>query len=295
MRLPCRLLPLLATLLLISACASNGNGPEPEAGTSNPTGEGGDATLADEAWDEDWDDWDDDPGTADPLERYNRAVFTFNEFFDRTVARPVATGYVQTVPEPGRNRVTNFFANLREPVNVVNHSLQGDAGAATEGTLRFLFNSTFGLLGLFDVAGAMGLERQRTDFGLTLGTWGVDTGPYLVLPFLGPSNVRDASGLGVQFVTREYTGPLHWTDQERDVRWSLAALNVVDIRARLLPATRIMEESGADPYVFMRESYLQQRARRLAGPDDDGWGDEWDDEWDDGDDGWDDEWEEDPD
>lgn len=198
------------------------------------------------------------------------------------------------MPEPGRNRITNFFANLGEPVNVVNHGLQGNAGAATEGTLRFLFNSTFGLLGLFDVAGGLGLERQRTDFGLTLGTWGLDTGPYLVLPFLGPSNIRDATGLGVRYLTREYTDPTHWADQDRDVRWTLAAVDIIDTRARLLPATRIMEESGADPYVFMREAYQQQRAGRLTGRDDewndewdDEWSDEWDEEWDEGDGGWD--------
>lgn len=292
MRLRPHLLPLIAALLLLTACANSGNGSDPEATAS---GEGApvqrDAGARPEDWDEDWADWEDDAGTPDPLERYNRVVFAFNDFFDRTVARPVARGYVSVIPEPGRNRVTHFFANLREPVNVVNHGLQGNAGAATEGTLRFLFNSTFGLLGLFDVAGGLGLERQPTDFGLTLGTWGLDTGPYLVLPFLGPSNIRDATGLGVQYLTREYTSPLYWTDQEPDVRWTLTAVDLIDTRARLLPATRIMEESGADPYVFMREAYLQRRAERLSGREE-GWDDEWDDEWSDG---WDEEWDADED
>ena len=169
---------------------------------------------------------------------------------------------------------------------------------------RFAINSTIGIFGLFDVAGAFGLERERTDLGLTLGEWGTPEGPYLVVPLLGPSTLRDASGLAGQYYTRHYHAPMHWADLERPERYSTAVVTGIDARSRLLGLDEMMAETGTDPYVFMRESYLQNRREQLGEDDWDDW-DDWDDdewndeeEWDDEDD-WDedtewddDEWEE---
>ena len=141
---------------------------------------------------------------ADPFERVNRHVYVFNDRFDRAVAQPVARGYVRVIPRPLRNCVGNIFANFGEVTNIVNAALQFRPADTANDTGRLLVNSTLGLLGCFDVAKGMGMERNRQDFGLTLGRWGLPPGPYLVLPFLGPSSVRDAVGE----VPDYYTDPI---------------------------------------------------------------------------------------
>ncbi|MCC3751917.1 MAG: VacJ family lipoprotein [Halorhodospira halophila] len=273
---------LLALLPLLGACASSGD-------SGNPNGEDEWATE-DEAWDDDdwgaYDDW--DQGTWDPLEGFNRRVHAFNEVADRYAIRPVAVAYRDTVPSGVRRPISNFLNNLREPFHAGNQLLQGRASAGTRSVTRFAINSTIGVLGLFDVAGAAGLERERSDLGLTLGHWGAPEGPYLVLPLLGPSTARDSSGLAAQYFSREYHSPTHWADIPSPERYTVPIIAGIDTRVALLSLDELMAETGTDSYIFMRESYLQNRRERLG---EDDWGDWDDDDWENGD--WDDEdWDE---
>ena len=130
----------------------------------------------------------------DPFEGWNRAMFSFNQKADKYVLKPVAEGYQAVTPAPVRKGVSNFFNNLGEPITAANSVLQAKPGKAARSLTRFVFNTTFGLFGIFDVAGAMGIERENEDFGQTLAYWGVGSGPYLVLPVLGSSNLRDLGG-----------------------------------------------------------------------------------------------------
>ncbi|HEY8553253.1 MAG TPA: VacJ family lipoprotein [Burkholderiales bacterium] len=191
----------------------------------------------------------------DPLEPFNRAMYAFNDKFDRYVLRPVARGYRAVVPRPIRRGVTNFFSNLREPLIGVNNALQGKFGNAAVSLGRFVTNSTIGLLGLFDVARHFGLERHDEDFGQTLAVWGIGEGPYLVLPFFGPSNFRDGVGLYADF---EMYPPAHLNDES--TRWTVYSVEAINTRAGLLEAGDILEQAaGQDPYVFVREAYRQRR------------------------------------
>lgn len=194
------------------------------------------------------------PGiTPDPLEKINRVTYGFNDAFDEVLLKPVAKGYKNVTPPLVRRGVGNFFDNLREPYIIVNSLLQGKPGGALAGTGRLLVNSTVGLGGLIDVGSDLGLEKRDEDFGQTLAVWGVPRGPYIVLPFLGPSSPRDAFGQlgdlglnGVRFIN------------DTSARDKLTVLAIVDIRARLLPLESQIESSN-DPYLFVRESYLQRR------------------------------------
>lgn len=191
----------------------------------------------------------------DPLETFNRTVYAFNDDFDRAIVKPTAESYLRVVPAPIRRGIGNFFGNLFEPTVIVNDVLQGKIGQAAADSGRFLINSTLGLLGIFDVAGHMGLEKHNEDFGQTLGKWGFGHGPYLVLPFLGPSSVRDGLGLIPYYV---YTNPTTAVD-DSGVRWGATMVEAVDTRADLLGASRVLEQATTDPYVFLREAYLQKR------------------------------------
>ena len=190
----------------------------------------------------------------DPWEGFNRSIHRFNMKVDEKVLRPVAQRYVKHVPPKVRKGVRNFFNNLREPTTIVNDLLQGKPAQAGSDSLRFLINSTFGVLGVFDVATHLNLPRNREDFGQTLGRWGVPSGPYLVLPFLGPSNLRDATGLIPQYAYTDMTAGI----EDEAVMWSLTATRVIDTRAGLLSADKVLEEQ-LDPYVFLRETYAQRR------------------------------------
>lgn len=268
---------LLALMLAVPALAA---GQTPNGGDD----------LSDEAWeDDDWSDWDE--GTWDPWEPWNRRVFAFNEAADRWVLKPTAEAYRDYVPGGARRSVRNFFNNLGEPFDAGTNYLRGRGEAGTRNVLRFFMNTTFGVFGLFDVASAAGLEREPSDFGLTFGTWGAPEGPYVVLPLLGPSNVRDTTGLGAQYATRRIHSPYHWADAGTAVRYTSPVIQGIDTRASLLSLDELIEQTGSDRYIFMRESYLQNRRERL-GQDDDDW-DDWDEEWD-GDEDWeDDEWDDD--
>jgi phospholipid-binding lipoprotein MlaA len=190
----------------------------------------------------------------DPWERYNRAVFEFNNKVDRNLLKPVAKGYRRALPGTVRLSVGNFFRNLFEPTTVINDLLQGKVKQAAADTGRFLINSTVGILGLFDVATTWGIERHQEDFGQTLAVWGINPGPYVVLPFLGPSNIRDGVGLIPYYF---YTDPRIIVD-DLGATIALIGIDVVDNRAQLLSATRILEMQ-LDPYAFTREGYRQRR------------------------------------
>lgn len=191
----------------------------------------------------------------DPLEGFNRAMYTFNDKLDKYVLKPLAKGYRAAAPAPVRKSVSNFFSNLHEPMVMLNNLLQGKPGQAASDLGRFASNSTIGILGLFDVASRMGLEKHNEDFGQTLAVWGVGDGPYLVLPFFGPSNMRDAPALIVDWETYP---PNHM--EEHSTRDKLVVVETIDKRAQLLDATDIIEQAaGQDPYIFVREAFRQRR------------------------------------
>jgi phospholipid-binding lipoprotein MlaA len=194
-------------------------------------------------------------GSDDPLEPFNRAMYTFNDKLDRYFLKPIAKGYRAVVPSPARTGVSNFFSNLHEPGVMVNDVLQGKFKHAASDLGRFLVNTTIGIYGLFDVASHFGLERHNEDFGQTLGKWGVGEGPYLVLPFFGPSNFRDAPSLYVDY---ELYPPSHM--EEQSTAWKLYGVEIISTRAQLLEAGDILEQAaGQDPYIFVREAYRQRR------------------------------------
>lgn len=201
----------------------------------------------------------DDDDSRDPLERWNRAVFEFNDAVDRTVMRPVARGYRRVMPDPFERGIRNFFSNLGDLGSAANHLLQGEMDFVVSDISRFIINTSVGLLGFRDVASEHGYPKHGEDFGQTLGVWGFGTGPYLVLPFLGPSSVRDTVGLAGEFMVFD---PLFVAGDD-GVYWGAVTLRYIDRRAALLEATDIAEQAALDPYVFYREAYFQKRAAEV--------------------------------
>ena len=189
----------------------------------------------------------------DPWERYNRAMHGFNDAVDRAVLRPVAKGYRAITPDPVEQGISNFFENLAYPLVIVNQFLQGDFREGFSDTGRFLFNTVYGLGGIFDPATGVGLEQHNEDFGQTLGVWGIPNGPYLVLPLLGPSTVRDTVG-----TYADSQEDLMWELFEEPDRYYLLGLRIVDVRAQLLDFDSQLS-STYDPYTFMRDAVLQRR------------------------------------
>jgi phospholipid-binding lipoprotein MlaA len=190
----------------------------------------------------------------DPWESWNRGVYKVNDKLDRAVAKPVARAYVHVVPRFVRTGISNFFDNLDTPTVMINDALQGKFGASANDLGRFLLNSTFGLGGLLDPATSAGLNKNNEDFGQTLGHWGVHPGPFVELPFLGPSDLRDAPAKLVD----TYTNPKQYI-RNKDVKYGLWGLSLVDTRARLLPLDDTLQHVF-DPYAFIRDAYLQRRA-----------------------------------
>ncbi len=190
----------------------------------------------------------------DPLEPFNRAMYSLNDMLDRAFFKPLAQGYQLIVPTPVDKGVTNFFNNLEDVTTAVNNLLQLKVGRAANDLGRVVVNSTLGIGGLFDVASNMDLPRHDEDFGQTLGTWGVASGPYLVLPIIGSTSGRDAVGVVVDW----FTDPVTYV-QDDTVRWSLRGLDFVDTRADLLSASRVVDQAALDPYAFVRDAYLQRR------------------------------------
>ncbi|HEY9036201.1 MAG TPA: VacJ family lipoprotein [Pseudomonadales bacterium] len=192
-----------------------------------------------------------DEKSIDPWEPMNRGIFRFNDTLDRYTLKPLAEGYRWITPDPVERGVNNVFRNLQEIRNLINQLLQGKPIEAASDTARFLVNSTVGIVGIFDVASHIGLERHEEDFGQTLAVWGVPQGPYLVLPFFGPSSPRGAVG----FTMDVYVHPLNEVDDVR-VRNSLTALDLASRRADLL---KVEDVIFGDRYIFIRDAYLQQR------------------------------------
>jgi phospholipid-binding lipoprotein MlaA len=198
------------------------------------------------------------PGTErdsrDRFERFNRSVYIVNDKLDRAVAKPVAKAYVKVTPAPVRTGIGNFFKNLAYTRVIINDLLQGKGGQFFSDTARLLVNTTIGIGGLFDPAGQMGLAAHDEDFGQTLGKWGVPPGPFLMLPLLGPSTVRDGFGL----VADRYSEPDTYLVHDWKVQAGLVVGSLVDTRASLLSTDDLLSGSF-DPYAFMRNAYLQRR------------------------------------
>jgi phospholipid-binding lipoprotein MlaA len=224
---PRTLVPLLALLLSVAGCASLPSGAKP------------------------------DP--RDRFERVNRGIYSFNVKIDHAVLRPTARAYVKITPRPVRTGVSNFLSNLTYTTTIINDFLQGQWRHGGSDTARLVVNTVFGIGGIFDVATPSGLDRNYADFGQTMGKWGVHSGPYVMLPFLGPSTVRDAIGL----LPDEYTTIRAYIINPY-VRWGLFSLDVVDRRAGLLDEDKILDRSY-DPYAFLRNVYLQRRDYQIHG------------------------------
>ncbi|MGB5453174.1 MAG: VacJ family lipoprotein [Sedimenticolaceae bacterium] len=195
-----------------------------------------------------------DRDPRDPLEDFNRAVYSFNELLDRAILKPLAGGYAYITPAPVNRGVTNFFNNLADVTSAFNNLLQFKIGRAFSDVGRVAVNSTLGILGLMDVASNMNLPRYNEDFGQTLGVWGMEIGPYLVLPVVGPSSTRD----GIGFVVDWFTDPVYYLD-DRAVSLGLRGLNLIDTRSDLMNASRILDQAALDPYAFIRDGYIQRR------------------------------------
>ncbi|MHB1616333.1 MAG: MlaA family lipoprotein [Metallibacterium sp.] len=195
----------------------------------------------------------------DPWQGMNRKVFNFNQKFDNAVAKPVARGYVKVTSAEVRLMVSNFFDNLQMPISIVNDVLQVRPVGAAQNTGRFLVNSTIGLAGLFDPAGKLGLHQDTTDFGVTLARWGVPQGPYLVIPFLGPSSMRD---FPAYLVDTYFLNPMSYWTRDHHFRYYAEylpyTLYLVQLRASLLNTDQFLS-SAYDPYVMLRDAYLQRR------------------------------------
>jgi phospholipid-binding lipoprotein MlaA len=203
-----------------------------------------------------------DEEEPDPLEPMNRAIFDFNDAADRFVIRPLAVAYRDVVPDPAQRGVHNALANLRSPIVFANDVLQGNPPHAGITFTRFLINSTVGVLGLFDIATDWGLPQHDEDFGLTFASWGVDQGPYLVLPILGPSNPRDASGELVEFFTDPFS--IVASDNHADylnyIRYGLTAL---DQRSRVIDELDNIRSTSLDYYAAIRSLYQQRRQQQI--------------------------------
>lgn len=214
--------------VLITGCASSGTAPPPEQ-----------------------------RAPSDPWEPYNRSVDAFNTNVDKATLKPLAKGYRKVLPNFVRRGISNFFGNLETPGNALNNFLQGKVRAGFSDIGRFAVNSTLGIGGLLDAGTGIGLVEHDEDFGQTLAVWGVGSGPYFVIPLLGPSTVRDAIVTPLDFMSN----PLFWYENT-SVRDKLRVLRIIDTRARLLNAESVLEQSN-DPYITLRESYLQNREYKI--------------------------------
>jgi phospholipid-binding lipoprotein MlaA len=199
----------------------------------------------------------------DPLEGMNRGIYKFNDVADKAIFKPVATAYKAVAPTPVRKGFNNFFNNLGSITTVLNDLLQLKFANAFTDAGRFIINSTFGIAGFIDVAAMDKIPNHKEDFGQTLGHWGLTNSAYLVLPFLGPSTLRDTGGLVFDTVT---TDPITYTHNIGQVRLhnQIRTAQFIDRRTELLDAKDIVDEASLDPYAFARDAYLQRRANLIA-------------------------------
>ncbi|MFT5259140.1 MAG: phospholipid-binding lipoprotein MlaA [Saprospiraceae bacterium] len=229
---------LLATSLLLTGCATTSSPNQVETQSTEVV---------------------DKNTNIDPFEKMNRAVYGFNVALDNAILKPVAKGYKKVLPRPVRAGVANFFSNLLEPATTVNDLLQGKPKQAAKSLGRFLVNSTVGILGIFDVATSMNLPKHKEDFGQTFAVWGIESGPYIMLPFLGPSNVRDFGGTIARYALADVTTVL---DLDANLATGLTTLRLIDQRAGLLGFDETFDLQ-VDPYAFIRESYAQARLKAI--------------------------------
>lgn len=200
----------------------------------------------------------------DPYEPFNRSMHRFNSGLDQYLIKPVTTGYRAVVPQFARDGVSNVYDNMGEPGNVVNNVLQGKVNAGIESAFRFMVNSTFGLLGLFDVASWIGMDKHEEDFGQTLGVWGVGPGPYLVLPVLGPTGGRDIFRYPVAYATNPMTYVLANQDWPYGVAWTVGV--IINARSQLMDqGYDKMIANTVDEYVAVRDAYRRSRERAIGG------------------------------
>lgn len=240
----CRLLALTLAVGLLAGCAT---APRPGTDGANVAGT--------------------ETGANDPLEGVNRVTYEVNSAADRVVIRPVAEIYNHVLPQEARDGVRDFLRNLRSPIIAANQLLQGDLDAAGDTVGRFVVNTTVGFGGVFDVAGHSGIAQfQDEDFGQTLGVHGVGEGPYLVLPILGPSNLRDTAGLVVDTVADPVNIALRNTDNDGWL-YARAGVTGIDARSRLIGFTDDLEKNSVDPYARLRDLYHQRRENEIANRD----------------------------
>jgi len=192
--------------------------------------------------------------SKDPIEGYNRAMFAFNDGLDKAVIKPAAQGYMAVLPQPVRNGVSNFFANIDDIFIAVNDLLQGKVPDAINDVGRVLVNTSLGILGFMDVASDLGVEKHEEDFGQTLGTWGVGDGPYVVLPFFGGRTTRDAFGLVLDLKADPVANVNNIPSRN-----SLLATRTLSNRSQLFSAEKIVDEAALDRYSYLRDAYLQRR------------------------------------
>lgn len=204
-------------------------------------------------------------GQQDPLEKFNRVMFAVNDTLDENALKPTATAYQRYVPSFVQTGVGNFFGNIGDVWTMANSFMQLKVGDGLEGFMRVAVNSTFGIGGLLDVSGAAGIPKRNEDFGQTMGYWGVPSGPYLVLPLLGPSTIRDTAGLPIDAAGNLWS----YTTPEAS-RIAGTVVRVIDRRAAYLGATNLLEEVALDKYQFVRDSFLQSRESQV---NDRGWND----------------------
>jgi phospholipid-binding lipoprotein MlaA len=200
--------------------------------------------------------------SRDPWEGMNRGIYKFNDVVDRAALKPVAKGYKKITPEWLRRGVGNFFSNLQYPATIINQLLQGKAKLAARDTGRLLTNTLLGFGGILDPASRVGLDKNDEDLGQTLGVWGVPSGPFIMLPFLGPSTIRDAPSSFAEF----FIDPLTYADVKWEVLWGARALDIVDTRAQYLSLDPVIARSY-DPYAFVRNSWMQRREYQVRDGD----------------------------
>jgi phospholipid-binding lipoprotein MlaA len=245
MKSPSLLLPALGLAAMLSGCATT-------AGTGS-TGSNDSANSANSA------DSVASGNPVDPYERFNRTMFNFNDKVDQYALKPAATVYKRVLPSFVQTGVYNFFGNLGDVWTAVNNLLQGRVADGVSDVMRFAVNTTFGLGGLLDIGSEAGLQKHRQDFGATLGVWGVQSGPYVVLPLLGSSTVRDSAALPIDFAGDP------WTYVNPDpTRYIGTAVRVIDMRAGVLDASNLIEDAALDRYEFIRDAYLQRRAGKIS-------------------------------
>ncbi|AYQ39994.1 VacJ-like lipoprotein [Burkholderia aenigmatica] len=199
------------------------------------------------------------PTKGDPLEGFNRSMYKFNDTVDTYALKPVAKGYQYVVPQPVRDSVTNFFSNIGDVYIAANNIVQLRIADGVGDIMRVVINTVFGVGGLFDVATIAKLPKHTADFGITMGRYGMPSGPYLVLPLLGPSTLRDTAGLGVDYVGN----PLTYVKPD-GVSWGLFGVNLVNTRSNLLGAGDVLDAAALDKYSFVRNAYLQRRQMLIS-------------------------------